>query len=105
MFKLFTNIKKIHIQINGDLDGMEFFTLSFLALLTIIKEQHLTKVAISSYVKPRSSSYKSWLQLLWDNASRDLIDKYKKEKLDINFEHKINEYGSIIDTISIKVMS
>ena len=46
--------------------------------------------------------YKSWLELLWDGASQDLINKYSRQQFHIRYE-KLGG-GWLIDKIIISRM-
>ena len=101
IFKLFKNINQIVIRISGDDDGKEYYTLSFIGLLSIISNTNVRKVAVKIFVRPRDSSYKSWLELLWKRASQDLIDTYSRQQFDIKFDHDKDD-GWITDEIIIE---
>ena len=47
---------------------------------------------------------KSWLELLWDTASQDLIDKYSREQFHITFDHQVTDDRIVDDKIIISKM-
>ena len=98
IFKVFTNIEEITIDIMGDseyiVDGhfweYGFYTLSLIALLSIMKETNVRLVIVEAYGFFKD---KSWLEVLWNTASQDIIDKFSRQQFNITFDHrKDDEY-------------
>ena len=96
IFELFTNIEEITIDIRK-----EYYTLSLIALLSIIKDTNVRHVIIEG----KGYSDKSWLEVLWNTASQDIIDKYSRQQFNIKFHHERRDRGygeSITDKIIIE---
>lgn len=114
IFQLFPNIKTIYIDIGAESSDVEnyhtsyledckaYHTLSFIALLSIIKDTNVQQVNVET--TGLSMFRKSWLEVLWETQPRDIIEEYRINYFHIKFEHlkEDDRFGYICDRITIE---
>ena len=85
IIKLFKNLTQITIN-TGDWSGT--YTISLLALLSMIKNSSVTDVTIRDYGN-------EWLSKLWKRSSNEIIERYEKAMFSITYNY--------VDRINIKI--
>jgi len=94
--KIFANVTDI-ILYTSDAWGEMCWTLSFIALLSLIKNTNVKRVIVEAWGR----SYKSWLYLVWNGFSEDIIKKYQQQKFEVKYQQEIDDCGRTIDKIMI----
>lgn len=95
MLKVFKNVTELSIDtaaiIKDSMYDYVCYSMSIIALLSVIKDTNLQRVIIRTSVVTLSTygeSYTSWIEMLWNACSDDIIEKYKDEQYQISFEQK-----------------
>ena len=79
LFTIFTKVERMSITVN------EYWTLSIYQLLIMIESTSLQQVKITMKIK----SKKTWLNVLWESSSQELIDKANMMNFNIRFKKNI----------------
>ena len=77
IIKLFKNLTQITINTAG---WRGTYTISLLALLSMIKNSSVTDVTIYD-------TYNRWLYKLWKRSSNEIIERYEKAMFSITFDN------------------
>ena len=102
LLKLFKNVKTVCLWMSN-FKGNICWTVSLLALLNIIKSSAVEYLRIIEFKeKTIKSNPTSWLYVLWKKHSNEIINRYKDENFEIQYEekNKFMQYES--DEIIIK---
>lgn len=90
LIKLFKNVKSITMQMSNIKDRQHVYTVSLMALLSIIHGSTVKHVRIMVSWS-RWESAPSWLRVLWESHSKELIEEYQSKQYQIQNERLINE--------------
>ena len=83
LIKLCNNLEKVHMFINEYHERQNIYTLSLIALLSIIEGTQIKQVTI--YVYWKGDEGEPWIWVLWNSCREELKAKYAEKGYDIDY--------------------